>query len=93
MTSLLMEPTGQTKRVCPANGEQWTRGELQALVGGNLEVLRTIDNRLMVINDQGKVMTPPLDLNIPATRLYLHGRSDVVLGPAVIVDSLAELNS
>jgi hypothetical protein len=93
MTSLLMEPTGQTKRVYPANGEQWTRGELQALVGGNLEVLRTIDNRLRGINDQGKVMTPPLDLNIPATRLYLHGRSDVVLGPAVIVDSLAELNS
>lgn len=92
MSSLLMNPDGRTKEVRPANGTHWTLEELQGFVGGYVEVLRTVDGGYMVINDMGKVMNPPLDLNIPATRVYKYGRVDPILGPAVVVDTRLELD-
>jgi hypothetical protein len=55
--------------------------------------VRTVDRCFMVINEMGKCMTPPLELNIPATRLYVHGRRDIIVGPALVVDTLAELDA
>jgi hypothetical protein len=40
----------------------------------------------------GKCLTPMLDLNIPATRIYQHGRVDPIVGPALVVDTKAELD-
>jgi hypothetical protein len=91
MTSLY-QTDGRVLEIRPSNGSHWTLEELQKLVGGYIEVVRTVDDRLMVINENGKVMNPPLELNIPATRIYVHGRKDVILGPAVVVDSRLELD-
>lgn len=91
MGSTLYTPDGRTKEVRPANGAHWTLEELQNLVGGYIETCRTIDGAYMVVNELGKVMTPMLELNIPATRIYQHGRHDPIVGPAVVVDTLAEL--
>ena len=88
---MLYQTDGRVREIRPS-GSYWTREELEALVGGCPEVVCTIDNRLMVVNDCGKVMNPPLELNIPATRLYVHGRKDVILGPAVVVDTKEELD-
>jgi hypothetical protein len=93
MSSTLYTPDGRTKEVRPANGKWWTLTELQGFVGGFVEVLRTVDGGFMVINELGKVVDPPLELNIPATRLYIHGRRDVVLGPALVVDTREELDA
>lgn len=88
----LYQTDGRVKEIQPANGAHWTEEELQGLVGGYFEVVCTIDGRFMVINDAGKIMRPPLELNIPATRIYIHGRKDVILGPAVVVDTRLELD-
>ena len=87
----LYTPDGRVREIRPS-GSHWTEEELQELVGGYFEVVSTIDCRYMVINDAGKMTNPPLDLNIPATRLYIHGRKDVILGPAVVVDTKLELD-
>lgn len=92
MASLLYMTDGRTKEVRPSNGVHWTLEELQGFVGGYVEVVRTVDGRFMVINELGKVLRPPLELNIPASRLYVHGRRDVILGDALIVDTLLEMN-
>lgn len=92
MASMLYMPDGRTKEVRPANGTHWTLEELQGFVGGYVEVLRTVDRGFMVINELGKVMTPMLDLNYQATRLYIHGRRDVIVGPALVVDTRLELD-
>ena len=89
---MLYMPDGRTKEVRPANGTHWTLEELQGFVGGYVEVLRTVDRGFMVINELGKVMTPMLDLNYQATRLYIHGRRDVIVGPALVVDTRLELD-
>lgn len=91
MASMLYQTDGFTKVVRPANGKHWTLAELQGFVGGYIEVLRTVDGGYMVINEHGKVMKPMLELNYQATRLYVRGRQDVIVGPAVVVDTLEEL--
>lgn len=88
----LYETSGRVKEIEPSNGVHWTLEELQNLVGGYIEIVCTIDGRFMVINEEGKVLNPPLDLNIPATRLYIHGRRDTIHGPAVVVDTKLELD-
>jgi len=90
MASLLYMTDGRTKEVRPSNGVHWTLEELQGFVGGYIEVVRTVDGRFMVINEMGKLKE--MDLNIPATRLYIYGRHDVILGDAVVVDTLLEMN-
>ena len=85
------EPEEQIRMVTP-RGARWSLEELQALVGGFIEVVRTIDGRFMVINELGKVVEPMLPLNKQATRIYQHGRVDPIVGPAVVVDTREELD-
>lgn len=92
MMTEIYETDGRVRVIAPANGSTWTVEELQNLVGGYFEIVCTVDDRFMVVNESGKVMNPPLELNIPATRLYVHGRKDVILGPAVVVDNKLELD-
>jgi hypothetical protein len=82
------EPGEQIRMVKP-RGNFWTTEELQELVGGLPEVLRTIDGRFMVVNETGKLLDLPL--NKQATRIYQHGRTDPIVGPAVVADSREEL--
>jgi hypothetical protein len=84
------EPDEQVRMIHP-KGAHWSLDELQDLVGGYIEVVRTIDNRFMVINDMGKVIEPHLPLNKNATRIYRFGLVDPIVGPAVVVDTLEEL--
>jgi hypothetical protein len=92
MASMLYLPDGRTKQVRPANGAHWTTEELRGVVGGHTEVLRTVDGEFMVVNEAYKVVSPPLELNYPATRLWVEGRRDVILGPALVVDTRLELD-
>lgn len=92
MSTSLYRTDGTIIPVAPANGVHWTLRELQGLVGGKvIEQCCTIDGRIMVINEGGKIVKPMLPLNKEATRIYQHGRVDPIVGPAVVVDSLSEL--
>jgi len=86
---MLYQPDGRVREICPS-GATWSLAELQTLVGGYIEVVRTVDDRFMVINELGKLKG--LELNIPATRLYKYGRRDVIVGNAVVVDTMLELD-
>ncbi len=73
----------------PATGH-WSLEELQTLVGGYIEVVRTTDLRFMVLDEEGKLKHKPL--NVAATRLYQHGRHDPVVGDAIVIDTFFEIN-
>ncbi len=81
--AMLYSPDGRTKQVRP-QGEKFTNEEIWELLGGYYEVTRTLDGDRMLVNDEGKLKD--LELNIPATRIYIHGRRDVILGPALVLD-------
>lgn len=85
----LYQTTGRTREMRPANGVFWTYEEKRDLVGGIFETVCTVDGRFMVINDTAKLKG--LELNYPATRLYIHGRKDVIQGDALVIDTQTEL--
>lgn len=92
MSTSLYRTDGTIVPIAPS-GVRWTLEELQGLVGGYIETVSTIDGRIMIINEHGKIVEPMLPLNVLATRIYCHGRVDPIVGPAVVVDSLQELNA
>jgi hypothetical protein len=92
MSTVLYQTNGTIVPIAPANGVRWSLEELQGLVGGYIETCTTIDGRIMIINEHGKIVEPMLPLNEEATRIYCHGLVDPIVGPAVVVDSLQELN-
>jgi hypothetical protein len=86
----LLRSDGTTEILTPPNGVNWGLEELQTLVGGYIEVRYTTEGRYLVIDDEGKLKRKPL--NIAATRLYVHGRRDVIAGDAVLIDTKLEMN-
>ena len=76
----LITPDGVSIRITPKNGEHFILEELQGLVDGLIEVVRTPDpRRIMVINEEGKLMD--LAPNLVASALY--GFRDTIVGNAV----------
>jgi hypothetical protein len=85
----LYRTDGTTETVTPAGGH-WTLEELQTLVGGYIEIGGTVDGRFMVLDEEGKLKHKPL--NVAATRLYVHGRRDPIVGEVLVVDTRLELD-
>jgi len=89
MACLLYRTDGTKERITPPSGS-FTLDEMHAFVGAEfLDIGSTNDGRWIVFDDYGKMNGKPL--NRDATRLYIHGRSDVIVGDAIIADTRAEL--
>ena len=84
--------TDGTQREITPHGAVWAMEELEGIVGGRPEVLRTTDGRYLVTNETSKVQRDPLPPNMAATILYKHGDRDYIAGPAVLVESKLELD-
>lgn len=92
MATQLYATDGTITELTPPNSVHWTLEELQGMVGGYIEILRTNDRKWMVINELGKVVQPWLPLNIEATKIYQYGRRDPIVGRAVVIDNRLELD-
>jgi hypothetical protein len=78
----LLKTDGTIHEVKPATGRVFTIGELQGMVGGYIEVVRTHTGDFMVVNEDGKLRgLPPNDV---ATERYPHGRRDPIVGDVLI---------
>jgi hypothetical protein len=87
----LYRTDGTTAELKPGNGVTWTLEEWYKLLSTDtVDIVSTVDGRYLVIDDYGKLRKR--ELNIPATRLYIHGRSDWVAGDALVVDTKLELD-
>jgi len=88
--AILIQPDGTRTPLVPADGHCFTLAELQAAVGGYIELLRLADGGLVVHEEGRLVGLPP---NPTATRLVYGPRIvpgfDIV-GPALRL-SAAEL--
>jgi hypothetical protein len=90
MATLLRADGSAEESLLPSNGVNWNLSELQNLVGGYIEVLKTTDGKFLVVDEEGKLKRKAL--NIAATRIYQHGRRDPVAGDAVVIDTRLEMN-
>jgi hypothetical protein len=80
----LIKANGRKKSVTPKNDSNFTLEELQKYVGGNIQIVKTNDKRLMVINEEGKIFN--LDHNRRATKLYEYGSCDIIMGDVLVID-------
>lgn len=63
----ILYPDGRREITAPANGTNFTLAELQHIVEGYIEIVPTRDGRIMILNEEGKLLDLPR--NEQATRL------------------------
>ena len=71
----------------PANGRDFKLPEIQALVGGLIEVFPLGDGQIMVCNEDGKIEHLPV--NVEATIIFrsVYGPVDTIVGDVVVCRS------
>jgi len=82
----LLKSDGTAQKIAPKNGSDFKLDELQGYVGGYIEVVQVAGNRLMVLNEEGKMHNLPM--NDIATTLFhqTHPGFDYVVGDVVVCD-------
>lgn len=76
----IIKTTGEIIETEPSNGTDFSLTELQAVVGGFIEVVHLSDGRLMVVNDEGKLNGLPI--NPKASELY----PDIIVGDVLVCE-------
>lgn len=85
MDSILYTTDGKQQIVEPSNGTDFSLEELQGFVGGYIEIVKVGNNRVMVVNEEGKLYRLPL--NERATEIIQKaGHNDYVVGDALVCD-------
>lgn len=87
----LIRTDGTRQTVTPAAGAgaAFTLDELYRHTGAStIEIVHTHDGRLLVLDEEGKLRERAY--NVPATRLYLYGAADPIVGDVLVCD-LGEL--
>lgn len=87
MEATLYKTNGEQKKVTPKNGTDFSLRELQDFVGGYIQCCYfPNDNRVMVINEEGKLDNLPI--NRQATEIYQKEiyRGDYIVGDALVCD-------
>ena len=64
----IIKTDGTRQPVQPANGSDFTLEEMQAIVGGYIELVELDGSTTMVVNEEGKLI--PLSLNLEASRIF-----------------------
>ena len=81
----IIKTDGTRQPVQPANGSDFTLKEMQAIVGGYIELVELDGNTTMVVNEEGKLI--PLSLNLEASRIFRahHPASkDFIVGDVLV---------
>ena len=85
MANEVIRVDGTREEYLPANGHHYTLNELmKAIGGGYIQIVKAKDNRLMVLDDEGKLKGFPV--NPVATALYVYGDHDPIVGDVVVCE-------
>ena len=82
---ILLKSSGKSEKI-EFSGKMVTLKEMQDCVKGYIEFVRILDNKIMVVNEEGKI--DGLEFNTSAT-LFLqnNGISHIIVGDVLIIDS------
>ena len=82
----LYKADGTILEVVPSNGSDFQLDELQAMVGGYIEIVSAGKGKIMVIDNEGKLKGKPV--NDAATMIFMQaGYYDIIAGDALVCDS------
>ncbi len=80
----IYKANGEVLDIEPKNGRDFQLEELQAIVGGLIQIIEISDTEIMVINEEGKLEN--LSLNEQATAIYQKQvyEEDFIVGDVLI---------
>lgn len=80
----IYKANGEVLDIEPKNGRDFQLEELQAIVGGLIQIIEINDTEIMVINEEGKLENLPL--NEQATAIYQKQvyEGDFIVGDVLI---------
>ena len=84
MKAQIIKTNARVKSVKPKKNNVFDLKELQEFVGGYIQIVKTRDERVMVINEEAKIINLPY--NEIATSLYIYGNNDPIHGNVVVMD-------
>ena len=83
MPNEIIRVDGTREPYPPKNGRDYKLPELQKAIGGGfIQVVKTLDGRIMVLDEEGKLKGFPV--NPAATALYVHGLLDPIVGDVLV---------
>lgn len=84
MDAIYIKSIGEPKKVAPKNGKKFSYDELRDMVGGYIEIIFLTDDKLMVVNEEGKLIG--LETNLIATRIFrtIKNTTDYIVGDALV---------
>lgn len=81
----LYKTTGEIVEVKPENGSDFSLEELQSFVDGYIEIAYLDSERVIVINEEGKIKNLPYNENATAEyNRVMRCRADYIAGDALI---------
>lgn len=92
-TATLIRTEGEIVDIKPLNKKSFTLEEMQAFVGGNIEIITLPSGKVLVVNEEGKLNGLPK--NEHATEIwkeeypiekYPHNNDSLVVGDVLISD-------
>jgi len=88
----IIAPDGRRAHLTPADGEHFTLAEMQAVVGGHIELVTLNEHDLMFVNEDGHRLG--LTFNPVATALYHEagGRPEYPVLGTVLLTTIQEVN-
>lgn len=83
----IIKANGEITEVSPANGKDFKLEELQTIVDGYIEVIWMPEDKIMVINEEGKLLKLPV--NEKATKIYQDNfcYPDIIVGDVLVCDA------
>lgn len=83
----IIKTNGETIDVKPKNGKDFKLRELQKIVDGYIEIVWLPNDKIMVVNEDGKLRG--LETNVEATRIYYNtfGYKDIIVGDVLLCDA------
>ena len=83
----LYKTNGEVIEVSPKNNRDFTLEELQSFVEGDIEIINLTTDKILIVNEEGKINKLPF--NELATELWkkYYGRTDYIVGNALLCNS------
>ena len=83
----LYKTNGEVIEVSPKNNRDFTLEELQSFVEGDIEIINLTTDKILIVNEEGKINKLPF--NELATELWkkYYGRTDYIVGNTLLCNS------
>lgn len=79
----IYKTNGEVIETTPKNGKDFSLEEMQAIVGGYIEIVYLDNGKLMIVNEEGKINGLPLNDNAS----MLVGYTDLIMGDVLVCES------